>query len=127
MFRSKIQLADTLSVLESERGEHADEVKACASKRAELEDALRAADEVRVSWSIACRYRDRIEVSRARCRWNMRVDLRVVCYSLRRNTRSTRLLCFASYELKKYGSRCDGLLHDDACSASRGRHSECIT
>lgn len=62
MFRSKVQLADTLSVLESERIEHADELETCASKQVEVEDALRAADEVRVGWSVACGYRARIEV-----------------------------------------------------------------
>lgn len=48
MLRSRLELADTLGVLETERSEHVDRVKDAEMRQAELESAVRAADEVRV-------------------------------------------------------------------------------
>lgn len=46
MLRSRLELADTLGVLETERSEHISKIKDAEIRRVELENALRAADQV---------------------------------------------------------------------------------
>lgn len=46
MIRSRLELADALSVVEMERKDHAEKLSVTERRQAELEGAVRAADEV---------------------------------------------------------------------------------